>query len=156
MPVRDYDACVTEIRRLLEPEDGREERIRAVTDVLWERLKGEGVAWLGFYTINGAKNALALSSCRPKPACSPIGLHGVCGKAWRTGRSQVVPDVYALGEEHIVCDPANRSEVVVPCFEKAGACWGVLDLDSAGLAGFTEDDVQGLRRVLLAAGLTFS
>ena len=154
--MRDYDACVTEIRKLLEPEDGREERIRAVTDMLWERLKGEGVAWLGFYAINGAKNAMALSSCRPKPACSPIGLHGVCGKAWRTGRPQVVEDVHALGEEHIVCDPANRSEVVVPCFEKAGPCWGVLDLDSTELSSFTAADAQGLRKVLLAAGLTFS
>ncbi len=153
-PFRDYGACQGAARTDMSPGADRMARMKAVTDILWRHLQGRGVDWLGFYEIAEAGNALLLRVCRPKPACSPIGLHGVCGKAWRERAPCVVEDVHALGEDHIVCDPANLSEVVVPCLEPDGSCWGVLDLDSRSLSAFTEADGVGLRQVLLAAGLT--
>jgi putative methionine-R-sulfoxide reductase with GAF domain len=65
----------------------------------------------------------------------------------------VVPDVHALGENHIVCDPRNLSEVVVPWLDGGGRCFAVLDLDSRALAAFTDEDARGLEAVLKAASL---
>ncbi len=131
-----------------------EERMRAVVECLWREMEGKSVSWLGFYRINDARDAMTLFYCLPRPACSPIGLHGVCGKAWREREAQIVEDVHALGEGHIVCDPANLSEVVVPCLSQDGSCWGVLDLDSLETGAFSRDDASGLVSVLKAAGLT--
>ena len=152
--VRDYPACERRLAATLPAHLGREERLRVCVELLWEHLRGRGVHWLGVYLINESRDALLLRECRPGPACSPIPLHGVCGRAWKEGRPQVVEDVTALGEAHIVCDPANLSEVVVPLFDPDGACYGVLDLDSRQKAAFAEADAEGLRRVLRAAGLT--
>jgi len=149
-----YEELAREASRLARSRSGRQEAMRGITELLWERLSTEGVAWLGFYLLGDKGDDMILAVCRPKPACSPIGLHGVCGRALREGRPQIVADVHALGEAHIVCDPENRSEVVVPCFDADGRCWGVLDLDSRDLDSFGAGDAEGLERVLRAAGLT--
>jgi GAF domain-containing protein len=44
---------------------------------------------------------------------------------------------------HIVCDTASQSEIVVPLINW-GKLVGVLDVDSASLNRFDEDDVEGL------------
>lgn len=153
MRERDYNASViaaTEVGRI-EPLD---ERMRAITNVLHQQFADTGFAWLGFYRIGERRDEMTLVTCRPKPACSPIGLHGVCGRAWRERRPQIVADVHALGDDHIVCDPANLSEVVVPCLDPSGECYAVLDVDSRELASFSPADARGLERVLRAARLT--
>lgn len=130
-----------------------EQKMEAVTDILWGEMKDQGLAWVGFYRITDDKKEMLLVCRQPKPACSPIGLHGVCGKAWKERKAQVVADVHALGGDHIVCDPDNLSEVVVPVLEKDGGCRYVLDLDSGELDSFGQEDVEGLELVLKSAGL---
>jgi len=154
VPRRDYAGLAASVGREAASLSNREERIRVVVRQLWERLSGENVDWLGFYEIAPGRDSMLLVCCEPGPACSPIGLHGVCGRAWLERRPQVVEDVHALGEAHIDCDPANLSEVVVPCMEVSGRCWGVLDLDSRSRGAFSGVDADGLRRVLEAAGLS--
>jgi L-methionine (R)-S-oxide reductase len=151
---RNYEAAERALRSAMVSGSGREDRMRAATEVLWEHLKETDVSWLGFYRIAESGDAMTLCVCRPKPACSPIGLNGVCGRAWREKTSQVVEDVHALGEGHIVCDPKNLSEVVVPCLEPDGSCWGVLDLDSFQFDAFSADDARALREILVMAGLS--
>lgn len=146
---RDYEG----VARRLRADGDRAQRMRAVVDALWENLKHAGVSWVGFY-LPGGPDELVLGPSRDKPACSPIGLHGVCGRAYRTGAPVVVADVRALGENYVACDPRDRAEVVVPALEADGRCWAVLDLDSHEPGAFDETDVAGLRRVLRAAGLT--
>ena len=130
-----------------------EQKMEAITDILWEGIKDKGLAWVGFYKITDDKKEMLLMCRQPKPACSPIGLHGVCGKAWKERKAQIVPDVHALGGDHIICDPNNLSEVVVPVLEKNGECRYVLDLDSGELDSFSDEDVKGLELVLKSAGL---
>ncbi len=128
----------------------------AVVDALWEGLRATGVTWVGFYVdVPGESDdsRLVLGPCRDKPACSPIGLHGVCGQALRFRQPRIVDDVAELGAEYIACDPGDRSEIVVPLLDGSGCCWGVLDLDSHTVGAFDESDEKGLRRVLAAAGL---
>jgi putative methionine-R-sulfoxide reductase with GAF domain len=144
-----------DIARQVTSEGERPARMRIVVDRLWEALSDSGVSWVGFYLHEGA-DELVLGPMRDKPACSPIGMHGVCGQAFLAREAMVVEDVSTLGESFIACDPRDRSEVVVPCFDEEGRCWGVLDLDSHETGAFGDDDAVGLCKVLAAAGLSQS
>lgn len=126
-------------------------------DALWEAFAVEGVSWVGFYVDHPDQaddRRLILGPCRDKPACSPIGLHGACGKAILAREVLIVRDVAELGEEYIACDPRDRSEIVVPLIDERDSCWGVLDVDSWEVGAFDEADARGLIDLLVASGLT--
>jgi putative methionine-R-sulfoxide reductase with GAF domain len=141
----------------------RFELMRLLTDSFWDVLASQGVSWIGFYLGAGQSmedgrivgpQEMLLGPCRNKPACSPIGLHGVCGRGWREQRGIVVRDVAVLGADYVACDPRDKSEVVIPLFDPAGACWGVLDVDSWEVGAFNERDARVLGDILARAGLT--
>ena len=92
---------------------------------------------------------LRLGPFQGKVACVriPFG-RGVCGTAAETKTSQLVEDVHQF-PGHIACDSASNSEVVVPIF-KDGQVVGVLDIDSPGVARFTQEDLAGLEQVVKA------
>jgi putative methionine-R-sulfoxide reductase with GAF domain len=96
---------------------------------------------------------MLLGPRRDKPACSPIGLHGACGRSLLSGRALVVTDVATLGEGYIACDPRDRSEVVLPLLSPDGTAWGVLDADSYQVGAFTRDDAASLSTLVRCAGL---
>jgi len=153
---RDYERLAAALTGSALPADlDRTQRMRTTVDALWAALRDSGVSWVGFYLYEPTDaGELVLGPLRDKPACSPIGLHGACGQAWRTRRPLVVRDVRELGANYVACDPRDASEVVVPCLEAEGTCWGVLDLDSHDVGSFTAADAEGLTQVLRAAGLT--
>lgn len=124
-----------------------ERMMREIVDALWDNFAHEPYSWVGFYTLAANGVELILGPHRDKPACSPIQLHGVCGKALKTGQTQLVADVKALGDAHIECDPNNRSEIAVPVFNHEGKVWAVLDVDSAGADAFDEMDQRWLERI---------
>jgi L-methionine (R)-S-oxide reductase len=103
------------------------------------------VNWVGFYFREG--DDLVAGPFQGKPACArlPIG-KGVCGTAAAEGKTIVVPDVQRF-EGHIVCDPASQSEIVVPLLNW-GNLIGVLDLDSASVNRFDDEDGEGLEAVV--------
>lgn len=155
--MRDYTGLAERLRGV--GEATREERMRRFVDAAWETLAQHGVSWIGFYLHDpkaNAETALALGPRRDKPACSPIGLHGVCGQAFTSGATQIVRDVADLGENYVACDPRDRSEIVIPLFEDADGgearCWGVLDVDSFDVSAFDASDERGLKDALRAAG----
>lgn len=132
-----------------------EHRMRAFVDALWELMHDTGISWAGFYLDHPGKpdgRRLVLGPHRDKPACSPIGLHGVCGQALTFGTTRIVNDVTELGENYVACDPRDRSEIVVPVQDETGRVFAVLDLDSFDVGAFDEADDRGLRRALLQAG----
>lgn len=133
----------------------RVRRMREVTDTLWRFFRHHGVSWVGFYTITEDHESMVLGPSRDTPACSPIGLHGACGKTWRTKRPMIIGDVVNLGPEYIACDPRDRSELVIPMFDDGGDCWGVLDVDSRERNAFGELDLIEMRRILEATGLSW-
>jgi GAF domain-containing protein len=104
-----------------------------------------GLNWCGFYFHDGRE--LVVGPFQGRPACVriPIG-KGVCGTAAATRQTQRVHDVHAF-PGHIACDPASRSEIVVPLIDGAGNLVGVLDLDSPEPARFDADDQAGLERL---------
>ncbi len=150
---RDYQVVIDQLK----PIGARDQRMRAVVDALWVAFENHGYSWVGFYLDQPNEpdeKRLVLGSCRDKPACSPIGLHGVCGQALLSKKPRIVREVNELGENYIACDPRDRSEIVIPLLDEGGVCWGVLDIDSSDVGAFDESDALGLRQVLEAAGLT--
>lgn len=152
---RDYAPVLAMVRAL--PKDApREARMRGVCDAIWEHMGGDGpgrgISWIGFYAISG--DEMILRERRDKPACSPIGLHGACGRSWRERRTLIVEDVRTLGADYVACDPRDMSELVVPCFDPDGSCWGVLDADSFEIGAFDEHDARGMSASLVLAELT--
>ncbi len=143
----------SDIVRRVSSSGDRTQRMRTVVDRLWEAFQDEGVSWVGFYCHEG-RDELVLGPSRDKPACSPIGMHGACGQAFKQRRSMVVRDVRELGAGYIACDPRDLSEVVIPLLDADGTCWGVLDVDSHEVGAFDERDVEALSDVLRAAGLS--
>lgn len=150
-PTRDYDQMAARIEAARLRGHARPDVMQTVVDVLWEGLSERSVSWVGFYTAAADQESLELGPHRDKPACTPVGLHGVCGQSFRSRRAMVIDDVRTLGDNYVACDPRDRSEVVVPLFEPDGRAWGVLDLDSHETGAFADADVAGLRRVLAAA-----
>lgn len=131
-----------------------EDTMRAFVDAAWDALSPQRVSWIGFYFKVDGRDEMVLGHRRDKPACSPIGLHGVCGRGWSERRSIVVRDVKVLGAGYVACDPRDVSEVVVPLFDARGTCTGVLDADSFDVGAFTAHDARELERLLVQAGLT--
>lgn len=103
------------------------------------------VNWVGFYITQG--NELVLGPFQGKPACVriPFG-KGVCGTAAASGETVVVPDVSQFAG-HIACDTVSQSEIVVPLLNW-GRLLGVLDIDSASLNRFDEEDREGIESVV--------
>lgn len=109
------------------------------SSLLWGAL--EDINWAGFYLLEDG--VLVLGPFQGKPACIEIKPgRGVCGTAVQQDKTQSVPNVLEF-PGHIACDAASRSEVVVP-LHKSGKVVGVLDVDSAKFARFTEEDRLGL------------
>jgi len=145
---RDYQGLLNRIEKHVE----RGRTMQTLVDVAWESLHPTGISWLGFY-VHQSGEELVLGPCRDKPACSPIGMHGACGRAFSSGVPVLVRDVATLGENYIACDPRDKSELVIPLFDADGRCWGVFDVDSHEIGAFGEADAAGFSLLLRKAGL---
>lgn len=115
--------------------------------LLWEYLPD--LNWAGFYRNVGGE--LVLGPFQGKAACIriPFG-SGVCGTAAATRESQLVEDVNAF-PDHIACDAASASELVVPLLVD-GELLGVLDLDSPNRGRFDAQDQAGCERLAALLG----
>lgn len=105
--------------------------------------------WVGFYVNSNGR--LSVGPYQGTLGCLHIDFdRGVCGKAARTGQTQIVHDTHALqdGTEHIACDPNSRSEIVVPVFSGDGELLAVFDVDSTLEASFDETDQRFLEEIM--------
>jgi GAF domain-containing protein len=97
--------------------------------------------WAGCYFLRGEQ--LVLGPFQGRPACVRIAMgRGVCGTAAQRRTSVLVPDVHEF-PGHIVCDPASRSELVVPLIDGERLI-GVFDLDSPLPGRFGAADQAGI------------
>ena len=111
--------------------------------LLWQEMPD--INWVGFYKMTDG--ALVLGPFQGKPACIriPVG-RGVCGTAVKEDKVQLVYNVHDF-PGHIACDCASNSEIVLP-IHVGGEIWGVLDIDSPSIGRFTEDDQEGLEKIV--------
>lgn len=106
-------------------------------------LELDDVNWAGFYLIKNGK--LILGPFQGKPAVAEIEIgNGVCGTAAETLETQIVEDVHTHCN-HIACDSATSSEIVVPILLSDGSLYGVIDIDSPILSRFDKEDEKGLK-----------
>ncbi len=104
--------------------------------------------WTGFYEVDPhKKNELVVGPYQGTLGCLRIAFsRGVCGAAARTGKTQLIADVHAIAD-HIACDSATRSEIVVPVFDAHGTLCAVLDVDSTQAGAFDEEDQAGIEAI---------
>ena len=94
--------------------------------------------WTGFYRVV-SPGLLKVGPYQGGHGCLTIPFErGVCGKAAREGKTQLVTDVHAL-PYHIACSAKTRSEIVVPVILE-GRVVAVLDVDSNDAHAFDEID----------------
>lgn len=105
------------------------------------------INWLGIYVLRD--DELILGPFQGLPACIriPVG-SGVCGTAAEKRQTLRVADVHAFAG-HIACDPASKSELVVPLISD-GRLVGVLDIDSPFENRFSADDQIGIEMLCTA------
>lgn len=132
---------------------GEADLIANISNLMAALREGFGFFWVGVYFVKAEE--LVLGPFQGTVACTRIAYgKGVCGLAWKEGRTIVVPDVDDF-PGHIACSSLSRSEIVVPviCNDRVVM---VLDVDSDCPADFDEDDVMGLGEVAALIGRLFS
>ena len=135
----DYDLVEKQFAALAETESDPLATTSNFVALLFSAMSG--VNWLGIYVRRD--DELVLGPFQGLPACTRIPLgQGVCGTAAAEKQTQRVDDVHAF-DGHIACDPASRSELVVPLMQ-GNEVFAVLDIDSPHESRFTEADQAGI------------
>jgi len=139
----DYDLLERQVRALLE--DERDVIANAANFAAFVYGELPAINWAGFYLP--ARDGLVLGPFGGKPACTrlPKG-RGICNRAFEELRTVVVDDV-SVAADHIYCDSASKSELVVPLIVN-GQARGVFDVDSPELARFAPEDQTGIQRLV--------
>ena len=102
--------------------------------------------WCGFYLMKN--NQLVLGPFQGMPACTRIKPgKGVCGAACTQKQVMIIHDVHEF-KDHIACDAASNSEMVLPIINK-GKLYGVLDLDSIKTGRFKELEKKYLEQSII-------
>ena len=141
-----YQELMPQIEALVSGETDLTANLANIAAILKEAF---GFFWVGFYLKK--EGQLVLGPFQGPLACTRINFdQGVCGHAFTTGQTTIVPDVEQF-PGHIVCSSAARSEIVVPLFENGGQVFGVLDVDSDRLDDFTQIDADGLGNIVRIA-----
>jgi GAF domain-containing protein len=136
-----YEAILPQIEALISGEPDLYANLANISAVL---KQGFDFFWVGFYLVK--EEQLVLGPFQGPLACTRIAFgKGVCGTAWKEGKTQLVPDVDAF-PGHIACSSASRSEIVVPVL-KNGEVKMVLDVDSDQLNDFDEVDQAYLEQL---------
>ncbi len=138
-----YSNLSVQLRALLAGERDAIANIANMASLLFYSLPD--LNWVGFYLLKN--NELVLGPFQGKPACVRIGLgSGVCGTAAKRRETIMVDNVHDF-PDHIACDSASNSEIVVPIVAGEQLI-GVLDLDSPSLSRFDEEDAAGLNELV--------
>jgi GAF domain-containing protein len=101
--------------------------------------------WTGVYAL--VDGELIVRSYQGPVACQRLRDGGVCWSAIRAGETIIVGNVEEF-PGHIACNPASKSEIVIPLRDREGHIFGCLDIDSDRLDAFDRDDETGLKKIL--------
>ena len=137
-----YGEIVPQVEALVTGESDLVANLANIAAVLKEAF---GFFWVGFYLVK--ESQLVLGPFQGPLACTRINFdQGVCGHAYSTRETVIVANVDEF-PGHIACSSTARSEIVVPIFDRGGAVFGVLDVDSDRLNDFDQTDADGLGRI---------
>ena len=137
-----YEQMLPQLKALTEGVNNNTGALANAAALIHETM---GFFWTGFYLVKD--NILHLGPFQGPVACYTIPYgKGVCGTAWKEGKTLVVKDVEEF-PGHIACSSLSRSEIVVPIF-KASKIIGVLDIDSKEIATFDNTDKDYLEKAM--------
>ena len=119
-----YEQMLPQLKSLTEGVNNNTGALANAAALIHETM---GFFWTGFYLVKD--NILHLGPFQGPVACYTIPYgKGVCGTAWKEGKTLVVKDVEEF-PGHIACSSLSRSEIVVPVFRGRDVLAG-LDIDS--------------------------
>ncbi len=137
-----YISLIPQIQGLIAGETDLVANLANIAAALKETF---GWWWVGFYLVKNCE--LVLGPFQGPVACTRIKYgKGVCGSAWKEGKSLLVPDVEAF-PGHIACSSLSVSEIVVPVFNAKNEVVAVLDVDSERYDVLDEIDVRFLEEI---------
>ncbi|AGA77236.1 GAF domain-containing protein [Echinicola vietnamensis] len=137
-----YEALLPQLEALTTGESDLTANLANISAALKEAF---GFFWVGFYLVKDAQ--LVLGPFQGPIACTRIQYgKGVCGAAWKEGKTQLVPDVDAF-PGHIACSSASKSEIVLPALKNDKVAL-VLDIDSDQLNDFDDTDAAHLEKLM--------
>lgn len=137
-----YESLLPQVRGLLEGETDLVANLANLAGALKEQFDW---LWVGFYIVRDEE--LVLGPFQGPVACTRIQKgRGVCGTAWQSAQTLVVPDVEKF-PGHIACSSLSRSEIVVPLVRN-GEVVGVLDADSAAPDSYDDTDRHYLEQLV--------
>lgn len=140
--IEKYKLLYEQVKAFIEKENDSIANMSNIAAIIHETFK---FWWTGFYRV--INNELVLGPFQGPVACTRIGYgKGVCGTAWKEGKTTVVENVHEF-PGHIACSSVSKSEIVVPIF-KDNQVVGVLDIDSENLATFDNSDKEWLERII--------
>lgn len=137
-----YQTLLPQINALIHGESNLTANMANVCAALKEQFN---FFWVGFYLIEN--DQLVLGPFQGPVACTRISHNrGVCGTAWATEETLIVPNVNTF-PGHIACSSKSQSEIVIPII-RDGQCIGVLDVDSEQLDHFDRIDAHYLQQII--------
>ena len=140
-----YENLLPQIKALVEGENDEIANMANISACLKDTFN---FWWVGFYRVIGEE--LVLGPFQGPLACTRIRKgKGVCGTAWQSSKTIIVPDVDKF-PGHIACSSLTRSEIVVPIY-KNGVVTAVLDIDSKKPDNFDEVDKNFLEQLVYQA-----
>lgn len=140
--IEKYKLLYEQVKAFIEKENDSIANMSNIAAIIHETFK---FWWTGFYRV--INNELVLGPFQGPVACTRIGYgKGVCGTAWKEGKTIVVEDVHEF-PGHIACSSASKSEIVIPIF-KDNQVIAVLDIDSENLATFDNIDKEWLEKII--------
>jgi GAF domain-containing protein len=138
-----YGGLAAQLRALIEGETDPVANMANCASLIFNSVPR--LNWAGFYLLKGGE--LVLGPFQGQPACVRIEIgRGVCGTAAEKRTTLRIADVTKF-PDHIACDSASRSEIVVPLVTDDSHLIGVLDVDSRELDRFDAEDEAGLRAI---------
>jgi len=143
-----YQQATLEINAILDTEINMVMKMSTINCILKTHLPY--YYWVGFYLVDGDRR-LIVGPYQGTLGCLHIDFSkGVCGRAAREEKTQLVQDVHTLaqGKDHIACDPNSQSEIVVPVFNNDRKLIAVFDVDSSLKNSFDEIDQEYLEAIL--------
>ena len=138
-----YQELYPQIFALIQGED---DLIASLSNMMSALKYGFGWLWVGVYFVKNSE--LVLGPFQGPIACTRIQLgRGVSGTSWHKKETIIVANVDEF-PDHIICNAASKSEIVIPVFDAQGEVSLILDVDSDKLQDFDEIDKTYLTQII--------
>jgi GAF domain-containing protein len=139
-----YERIIRQLEGIIGKTEDRISRMATIASVLYHKMNT--YYWVGFYRL--IRGQLIIGPYQGTLACQVLPKDtGVCWALVNRKETVIVGDVHQFAG-HIACDPRSRSEIVVPCKDKRGKIFAVLDIDSDRLNAFDEADAACLEKIV--------